>query len=124
MAYKNLKTESVKKKRDTNKKNVNKKDTNKKVKSQKKPKIDKSKIKKVKVVIKKEIKVPIKKETISSEHKISDRERAERYRTLHAIAVNVVNNYNKGNRENMIKCMWCGKAKFYKSEACAKCGRF
>ena len=124
MSYKNLKTESVKKKIDTNKKSVNKKSTNKKVKSQKKPKSMKSKIEKVKVVIKKEIKVPIKKETISSEHKISDRERAERYRTLHAIAVKMVNNYNESDRGNMIRCMWCGKVKFYKSEACAKCGRF
>ena len=116
MAYKNLKTESVKKKKDIIKKNEVKK-----VKSQK-PKSTKSKIDKV--VIKKEIKVPIKKETDSSEHKISDRERAERYRTLHAVAVKVVNNYNKGNKEDMIRCMWCGKVKFYKSEACAKCGRF
>jgi len=118
MAYKNLKTESVKKK-----KSPVEKVKVKKIKSQKKPKSTKSKIEKV--VIKKKIKVPIKNKVEVSEHKtISDRERAERYRTLHAIAVKMVNNYNESDRGNMIRCMWCGKVKFYKSEACAKCGRF
>jgi len=115
MSYKNLKTESVKKKKSPVEK-VKVKKVKKKTKS------TKSKIEKV--VIKKEIKVPIKKEINSSEHKISDKERAKRYDTLHAIAVKMVNNYNESDRENMIKCMWCGKVKFYKSEACAKCGRF
>lgn len=110
MAYKNLKTESVKKK----------KSPVKKVKSQKK-----SKTKQFKPKIKKEIKAPIKKEVKVSEHKsISDEERSERYKTLHAIAVKVVNNYNESNRGKMIRCMWCGNVKFYKSETCAKCGRF
>ncbi len=121
MAYKNLKTESVKKKKNVSEK---KKSAVKKVKSQKKPKSTKIKIEKV--VIKKEIKLPIKKEIASSEHNISisDSERSERYKTLHDIAVNVVNRYNKSNRGKMIICMWCGNVKFYKSEACAKCGRF